>query len=242
MLKNKTILVLCAWVLTSPTVTAKDLSINLNTGEQNISVTNEGVEIRQRGDQRVTTKADRVAVKQSTTIQKFNKLRLDTDANLQVHIGKKVSVDLGKNHASLSAHTKQGVLTISAGESAPEPDSEVNVWADDISSVELDSSGDIHLENIRQEKLELLITGSGSITVSGRVRYLSAVIQGSGSLELAELVTDNADVKVSGSGDARVNVRGKLRAEITGSGDISYQGSPRQIIPKISGSGSINPE
>jgi hypothetical protein len=101
------------------------------------------------------------------------------------------------------------------------------------------NSSDIEFTNIRQHDLEITLGGSGNIKVTGMVENLIATINGSGNLELENLIVEKAFIKINASGDANVNVKRELKAEITGSGDIHYQGNPSRVIPKITGSGSV---
>jgi hypothetical protein len=178
---------------------------------------------------------------------RFNKLRLNVDADLHIHLGDRVDVDVGRNKGAISVQTNRGMLTLSSGpESASsdsddesDGDSNVEVWAQKLDTVVLDSAGDIELENVRQRNLEIILNGSGTIHMTGQVENLIATINGSGDLDLEDLVSENATVKINGSGTANVHVRRVLNAEITGAGDINYRGMPGRVIPKITGAGSV---
>lgn len=111
--------------------------------------------------------------------------------------------------------------------------------ADKLEPIVHTSASDIEFTNIRQRDLEVTLGGAGSITISGKVENLVATINGSGNLELENLIADKAIIKVNASGTANINVKRELKAEITGSGDVRYSGNPSRVIPKISGSGTI---
>jgi len=178
---------------------------------------------------------------------RFNKLRLNVDTDLRIHLGDRVDVDVGRNKDAISVQTNRGMLTLSLGsESASsgnddegDSDSTVEVWAQKLDTVVLDSAGDIEVENVRQRDLEIILNGSGTIHMTGHVDNLRATINGSGDLDLEDLVSENATVKVNGSGTANVHVLRVLNAVITGAGDINYRGMPGRVIPKITGAGSV---
>lgn len=111
--------------------------------------------------------------------------------------------------------------------------------ADKLDPIMHASASDIEFTGVQQRDLEVTLGGAGSITISGKVENLIATINGSGNLELENLIADKAVVKINSSGTANINVRRELKAEIIGSGDIHYRGNPSRVIPKISGSGSI---
>jgi hypothetical protein len=98
-------------------------------------------------------------------------------------------------------------------------------------------SGDMSLE-LEVVALETKISGSGSMNLSGQTNRHDASISGSGKINAFDLQTQNVSLKVSGSGDCKVNASETLDARISGSGDVFYKGHPR-ITSKISGSGSL---
>jgi hypothetical protein len=168
----------------------------------------------------------------------FNKLRLDTQANLHIHMGDKASLDIGNNKASLSYKTDKGMLTISTG-SDSSSDAEADVTAQNLDAIVLDSSGDIDITDVKQKDLEVILTGSGSIHITGHVENLTATNSGSGDLNLEDLVCENAHIISKGAGTSNINVRRVLKAEVSGAGDILYRGNPSRVIPQQSGAGSI---
>ena len=101
-------------------------------------------------------------------------------------------------------------------------------------------TSDLEFTNIQQRDLEITSSGPGDITVTGKVENLVATINGSGDLNLENLVVEKATIKINSSGTANVNVRRELNAVINGPGDINYSGNPRRVIPKIFGAGSVN--
>lgn len=100
-------------------------------------------------------------------------------------------------------------------------------------------SGDLSANNLYIKHLTAWVQGSGNITLKGQTDYLSATVTGSGDLSAISLSSQNADCRVKGSGDLSVNTRGQLNANVKGSGDITYAGSPRQLNKSVQGSGSI---
>jgi len=101
-------------------------------------------------------------------------------------------------------------------------------------------SGSIKTES-DADKVDAVISGSGDISMAGACKILEASISGSVDMDFSNLQANDADVTVSGSGDMRVNVSGKLKASIAGSGDIEYKGEPEEVDKTVSGSGSVDP-
>jgi hypothetical protein len=101
----------------------------------------------------------------------------------------------------------------------------------------ISGSGDMALK-LEVVELETKISGSGSMNLSGQTNRHDASISGSGKINAFDMQTQNVSLKVSGSGDCKVNAAETLDTRISGSGDVFYKGHPR-ITSKISGSGSL---
>jgi hypothetical protein len=129
----------------------------------------------------------------------------------------------------------------------------------DINDVSLAGSGDVYLENKINNRSELSvsvsgsgdvkgpvnaphvkarISGSGDMILSGETKDLEVGIAGSGNFKGEDLLSENVDVNIAGSGNANVHASVQLDAKIAGSGNVYYKGSP-QISSKVVGSGSV---
>ena len=101
----------------------------------------------------------------------------------------------------------------------------------------ISGSGDMALE-LDVKDLQTDISGSGSMNLAGQTNRHEAKISGSGKINALEMPARNVSLKVSGSGDCKVNATETLDARISGAGDVTYTGHPR-ITSKISGSGKL---
>ena len=88
-------------------------------------------------------------------------------------------------------------------------------------------------------RAEFTVSGSGKIIASGSAKRVRTSISGSGRVQAADLVTNSCDVRISGSGDVVIEVRDELEANITGSGSVTYKGSPSKVNSHASGSGKV---
>ena len=136
----------------------------------------------------------------------------------------------------------------------------ITVPFNDISEVSLVGSGDIDTKDtIKTDELEVRVTGSGDVdlaleanmvdanitgsgdmVLSGSTNSLDVSVTGSGDFKGSDLVSQNTEARVSGSGDARVVAKQSLKARVNGSGDITYSGNPEKSDTKTSGSGDIS--
>ena len=104
--------------------------------------------------------------------------------------------------------------------------------------VKLSGSGDINIE-VNATKLFATLAGSGDIIISGKTKELEAKVVGSGDIDCSKLVSENATVAVSGSGDLKVNCTNHLTATVAGSGTIKYKNKPATTNKTVAGSGEI---
>lgn len=102
----------------------------------------------------------------------------------------------------------------------------------------LSGSGSINLvANTKEINAE--ITGSGNINLEGTAVHFNTKITGSGDVKAYELQAEEVQIKITGSGSVKANVSKRIAAKITGSGNVYYQGNPKYVNSKTTGSGSI---
>jgi hypothetical protein len=129
----------------------------------------------------------------------------------------------------------------------------------DLGDLDLSGAGNVRIEGLHTADLKVWISGAGelsltdiavttlfcnssgaaSITATGTADTLTLEISGAGKFLAPDLSTQNADVQISGVGDASVWAKSKLTVDISGAGSVRYYGSP-QVTQRISGAGSVN--
>lgn len=97
--------------------------------------------------------------------------------------------------------------------------------------------GDIKMD-LNAPEVNADVSGSGSITLSGETRDARIKISGIGNCYAEDLKSENAVVKIAGSGDVKIFADRNLDVSIAGLGSVFYRGEPI-IKQKISGSGEI---
>lgn len=101
----------------------------------------------------------------------------------------------------------------------------------------ISGSGDMDLL-LDAQNIDGNISGSGEMWLEGNADLLDFNISGSGDLNAFNLFCNDVKIRISGSGDARVNALDTLDVNISGSGDVFYKGHP-SIDVHISGSGDL---
>ena len=109
----------------------------------------------------------------------------------------------------------------------------------DMMSLKVTGSGDMDIE-LNVDRLEASVSGSGDMELKGTAQKIEAGVTGSGDLDALNLRTNEAKVRVSGSGSLKITVTDKLVARVSGSGDVFYKGNPEIEDINVSGSGEVS--
>lgn len=98
-------------------------------------------------------------------------------------------------------------------------------------------SGDMNLL-VEADRVDARINGSGDIRIEGLANQLELSVRGSGDWRGFGFESLEADVVMSGSGDAEVRVVDFLLVRISGSGDVLFKGNP-DLEVNDNGSGDV---
>jgi len=114
-------------------------------------------------------------------------------------------------------------------------------WHSRKAAATLTGSGDLDLQGVTADLLELKTTGSGRIGMGyADTDELSVKVTGSGSVSLEEAKTRYADLRISSSGRIQMDLNTReLISRITGSGDILCSGKTSCADIKTTGSGDF---
>jgi hypothetical protein len=105
--------------------------------------------------------------------------------------------------------------------------------------LEVEGMGNIRL-NLAVASLDIASAGTANINLSGSAEEVSIVNDGTGTIDAFDLVSQEADVEVNGTGLIRINTQKRLRAEANGFGaSVKYRGNPKDTNFDTSGFASI---
>ncbi len=172
-----------------------------------------------------------------------------------------VKVDVPDNiQSKIKTEVKDGILTISTdGNLRGDKDATIYITTKNLTSIDITGSADVKTDktitcdkltikssgagdvrlDLKANDIRAEISGAGDITLKGTAQHLDAEVSGAGDLKASTLETDKANIKVSGAGDAKVNVKQSLDADVSGAGSIIYKGNPTERNVNISGAGSV---
>ena len=105
--------------------------------------------------------------------------------------------------------------------------------------VALAGSGNLKVKGADLGRLSSSLSGSGDIDLQGKAQEFKGSIAGSGDIHATDLSARQVSINIAGSGDAKVFASEALTVSIAGSGDVSYAGSPAKVNTQVAGSGSI---
>ena len=109
----------------------------------------------------------------------------------------------------------------------------------DSSTLKLGVSGSADIKmDVDAPGVDAQINGSGDIDLKGETKAFNGEIHGSGNVRAMDLKSEDATIRIYGSGDADLFASMKLDVHVGGSGDVRYKGNP-QVSSSIAGSGRV---
>lgn len=116
----------------------------------------------------------------------------------------------------------------------------VTITAPDVSRFVLEGFGDLDLNAIDLETLDIIVEGAGDITARGRAGQLNLTVEGAGDADLDELFATNAEIRIEGGGQAEVRASDRANVVIEGVGEVDFAGRPANLTQEVSGIGSVS--
>ena len=196
------------------------------------------------GSSSSATRGSGVAATDVREVAAFTGVELAGSNNVVIHVGGKqhVVVRADDNLLRRVTTTVQGptlVVGNTSGSFETKSPMSVDVTVPTLSGLMLSGSGNIVVSGVRADRLEVTLSGSGTLTGSGAAEKLDVTVPGSGSVELFPLVAGDVRAAVSGSGSIFVTATKRLEGSVSGSGAIIYAGNPEAVTKNVTGSGAI---
>ncbi|MEG2514429.1 MAG: head GIN domain-containing protein, partial [Bacteroidaceae bacterium] len=104
-------------------------------------------------------------------------------------------------------------------------------------AVALNGSGDVQIKGIGSTTITASLQGSGDMELEGKTENANLKLQNSGNIDASNLVSNNTEASINGSGEINCHASNKLKASVSGSGEISCKGKPlmQEKLGKIKG-------
>jgi len=141
----------------------------------------------------------------------------------------------------ITTEVKNGILYIrSSKEYNSRDELVITVSAPDLKKFVFSGAGKANLSNVKNDRVEITLSGAGSLTASGETKEADIRLSGAGSLDAKNLHAVNAKVNSTGVGSVEVYATGQLDAKSSGIGEINYYGSPKIVNRQAGVIGRIN--
>lgn len=198
----------------------------------------------------------------------FNAVKTSGSIDVEINNGNAYSVAVENDDNLLQyvvTEVNDGTLNVryKEGYSINDDHAKVYVTAPSLDKLSISGSGDITtqgvLKNSRQIEMhvsgsgdikaqvdapaiDISVSGSGNVSLTGRTKDFSSDVTGSGDINCGGLESENATVKVAGSGNVHIFASVHLSASVVGSGDVYYRGNPPSPEIHTTGSGTVEAE
>jgi hypothetical protein len=179
-------------------------------------------------------------ISQERDLGSFNHVfsAIGADINIYQSDESKVVITMQENLFSyLETNVKESILGLSFGTTmvrATEPIT-IDIYTPTFKKFSLSGAGDVYSEMPAEE---ILISGAGRLEFKGQGTKVAINVSGAADINLYEMPVDEAQVRVSGSGNVWLQAEEKLDITISGSAKIYYKGQP-VISTNITGLGEV---
>ena len=115
----------------------------------------------------------------------------------------------------------------------------VTITSPSLTGAKLSGAADLVAHGISGSAFAVESSGAATVVLDGTVDQLLADLTGASELKAKALQAKTVEISTTGAGDAWVTATEKLRAAITGAGDVTYSGNPQTVERRITGAGTI---
>jgi len=105
--------------------------------------------------------------------------------------------------------------------------------------ISVSSAADAELDIIAEE-IDIDVSSSGDLTISGKTNSQRVSVSSAGDYDAYDLDCDEAYVRASSAGSARINASKKIDAKASSAGSVNYKGNPDKVSVSSSSGGDIN--
>jgi hypothetical protein len=178
------------------------------------------------------------------SVAPFTALDISCSGSIQVLAQGKESVEISGDDnivGLITTEVKNDTLYI---KTTKEYDSksklQIKISVPDLKKFVFAGAGEGNLENVKNNRTEIALTGAGSLNVSGETKEAEITLSGAGSIDAKNLHALTAKVTSNGVGQVEVYATEQLDAKASGVGEINYYGNPKVVNKDAKGIGGIN--
>ncbi len=185
-----------------------------------------------------------VPASETRELPPFNRVELAGSNQVTIRAGGEQSVVVHADDNILDCVTTRvsgGTLSIGneAGGFTTRSPMRIDMTVPAVDELRLSGNGTIGAEGVDVDGFTIALSGSGAVSASGRARHVAVKLNGSGDVQLQDLVGREVRARLTGTGRIAVNVTESLDASVPGTGSIVYTGDPPQVRTSVDGIGSV---
>jgi len=147
---------------------------------------------------------------------------LDPSRNIKIYVS-------GRNFKSFQVSGASDIYSNSKIQS----NEEITVDASGASKIEMD---------LKAPKISGQLSGASNLKLSGATKDLTISASGASHAKCFELMSENADVDLSGASSADVFASVSVKGEASGASNVKYKGNATSVAVNTSGAGSVSKE
>ena len=189
-------------------------------------------------------KGNGIVKAEKRSLDPFASIDVTCHASIQVRSQGQVSLEISGDSnivPLITTEVKDDTLYI---RSSKEYDSkerlQIIVSTPDLRRFVFAGAGEADLSNVKNDRVEIVLSGAGSLIASGETKEADITLSGAGSLDAKNLHAVNAKVSSTGVGSVDIYATGQLDAKASGIGEINYYGSPKTVNKQAGAMGAIN--
>ncbi len=115
----------------------------------------------------------------------------------------------------------------------------IKVYTNDLLALKNSGASSIKMDSLDTDKIDIVNSGVGSITIGGLADNVKLQNSGVGSINAEKLKALNVKANVSGVGSITCYASEKIEGRVSGVGSLKYAGTPKHKDTKRTGVGSI---
>jgi hypothetical protein len=115
----------------------------------------------------------------------------------------------------------------------------VKIGAPNIDDIDASGAAKISITNLSNNTLKIDLSGATTVTAAGTTKNLEIDLSGASNVEAENLKAESVTVEASGASSADVFASNKLVADLSGASSVTYSGSPKDLIKKVSGASCV---
>ncbi len=97
----------------------------------------------------------------------------------------------------------------------------------------VNGAGTLAVEGVQADQLNAMLTGTGTIRLSGRANRARLASSGAGTIDAAALTVSELTVHVDGTGETRANARYTAQVTTTGLGKVTVLGTAKCTVKAL---------